>query len=115
MRRELIMGKMLLSNLSLMLVLLFAVQGCAMGSGPGPATITGTIRLVGNVPFARIVLTPTDSGRGTKEQDYLLIGPLQDELRKQYQGRLVTLEGTPCASPTPQFGKCFEPTRIIVR
>ena len=107
------MGKLLLGNLSLMLLLLLATQGCAMGSHPRPVTITGTIRLVGNVPFARVVLTQEGSVPGSGERDYLLIGPLQEELRKQYQGRLITLEGAHCASPTPQFTKCFEPTRII--
>lgn len=107
------MGKLLWGNLSLMLVMLIATQGCAMGSRPSPVTITGTIRLVGNAPFARVVLTREDSVQGSGERDYLLIGPLQEELRKQYQGRLITLEGTPCTSPTPQFSKCFEPTRIV--
>ena len=107
------MGKLLSSNLSLMLVLLLATQGCAMGSRPGSVTITGTIRLVGNAPFTRVVLTQKDAVPGSGERDYLLIGPLQEELRKQYQGRQITLEGIPCSSPTPQFTKCFEPARII--
>jgi hypothetical protein len=107
------MGKLLLSNFYLMMLLLLATQGCAMGSRPGPVTITGTIRLVGNAPFARVVLTLEDSVPGSGERDYLLIGPLQEKLRKQYQGRLITLEGAPCASPTPRFNRCFEPTRII--
>jgi hypothetical protein len=107
------MGKLLLSNFSLAMILLLAGQGCATGSHPGPATITGTIRLVGNAPFARIVLTREATVPDSGERDYLLIGPLQEKLSKQYQGRLVTLEGSPCSSPTPQFTRCFEPTRII--
>ncbi len=108
------MGKTAFAQLGALLVVLLATQGGAMGTR-GPVTLTGTIRLVGNAPFARLVLTPENSGQLTQERDYLLLGPLQDELRKRYQGRLVTLEGTPCASPLPQFSNCFEPARIIAR
>lgn len=106
------MGKMLLSHLSAMLVLMLTTQGCAMGvRKPDVTTLTGTVRVVGNAPFTRLVLTTTDQqGKGT---DYLLLGPLLDELRKQYQGQNVSLIGTPCTSPVPQFAKCFEPVRIV--
>ena len=106
------MVKVLFSHLSAMLVLLLTTQGCAMGvRKPDVTTLTGTVRVVGNAPFTRLVLTTTDQqGKGT---DYLLLGPLSDELRKQHQGQKVSLIGTPCTSPLPQFTKCFEPARIV--
>ncbi len=108
------MGKIAFGHLSALLVVLLATLGGGMGTRC-PVTLTGTIRLVGNAPFARLVLTPEHTDRPSQERDYLLLGPLQEELRQRYQGRLVTLEGTPCASPLPQFSNCFEPARIIAR
>lgn len=103
------MGRLLAGAALLMLA---AAHGFAMGTKPA-VTITGTIRLVGNAPFARVVLTEESPGRKPPVRDYLLTGALTDELRRRYQGRRVTLEGTPCASPLPQFTSCFEPARII--
>ncbi len=108
------MGKLMLCHLSILMMLLSAAQGCALGSRPGPATITGTIRLVGNEPFAKLVLTPDENAGGTPaERDYLLVGPLTDELKKKYQTKRITLEGSICASPSPGFARCFEPSRIL--
>ncbi|KAF0218342.1 MAG: hypothetical protein FD174_2959 [Geobacteraceae bacterium] len=106
------MGK-LMSGYVIVLLLLLATPGCATDTGKrAPMTLTGTVRLVGNAPFARIVLTTAGSG-GKGVHDYLILGPLQDELRKRYLGQKVSLEGIPCASPTPQFTSCFEPARIV--
>jgi hypothetical protein len=108
------MKKIFLAHLWGLLVLLVATQGCAMGTKRAQlTTITGTVRVVGNEPFTRLILTTTDSqGKGGS---WLLVGPLQDELRRRYQGNSVTLEGAPCASPKPEYPNCFEPTRIIAR
>lgn len=73
-------------------------------------TITGTVRVVGNEPFTRLVLTTGGEGR-----DYLLAGPLRDQLRRGYQGSVVTLEGKECPSPGPESAHCFEPSRIVAR
>ncbi len=107
------MRKTIIRQLSAILVILLAVQGCAMGSRPGPAVITGTIRLVGNEPFAHTVLIPGDNPDQTaRDQVYLLLGPLTEKLKKYYQSRKITLEGSVCASPSPEFSKCFRPTGI---
>ncbi len=103
------MGKLLAGAA---LLILAAAHGFAMGTKPA-VTITGTIRLVGNAPFARVVLTEETRGQTPPGKEYLLTGTLTDELRQRYQGRRVTLEGTPCTSPLPQFTSCFEPARII--
>ncbi len=108
------MGKVMFSHLSVMMMLLFAAQGCATGSRPGPVTITGTIRLVGNEPFARLVLTPDENfGNTPREREYLLVGPLTDELKRKYQLKRIRLEGSICVSPSPGFARCFKPSRIL--
>ncbi|MCM2356930.1 MAG: hypothetical protein NDI77_02185 [Geobacteraceae bacterium] len=109
------MVRILVGQLSALLVILSATQGCAMGVKQSElTTLTGTVRVVGNEPFARLVLT-TGSNRGGvgRGGNYLLLGPLQDELRRAHQGSMVTLEGKQCSSPTPEFTDCFEPSRII--
>lgn len=106
------MVKLLFGPLSGLLLLLLTTQGCAMGvRKTDAATLTGTVRVVGNEPFTRLVLTTADSGGSGK--DYLLVGPLRDELRKSYQGQKVSLEGALCTSPEPRFSNCFEPVRIV--
>lgn len=108
------MGKLIFGHLSVMMILLFAAQGCATGSRSGLVTITGTIRLVGNEPFARLVLTPDENvGNTPGEREYLLVGPLTDELKRKYQFKRMRLEGSICVSPSPQFAKCFKPSRIV--
>ncbi|WP_214173914.1 hypothetical protein [Geomobilimonas luticola] len=105
------MTKRLFGPLSGLLLLLLATQGCAMGvRKPGATTLTGTVRVVGNEPFTRLVLTTAGGVRG---KDYLLLGPLLDELRKRYQGQKVSLEGALCTSPEPRFSNCFEPVRVV--
>ncbi len=107
------MVKPLLRRFSVILLILFAGQGCAIASRPVTSTITGTIRLVGNEPFAHLVLIPGGKPDKTpREQVYLLVGPLTDKLKKQYQSREITLEGSECASPSPDFSKCFRPSGI---
>ena len=90
----------------LMLVLLASAPAGALGTRR-PVTVSGTVRVVGNEPFTRLVLTPAAGG-----SDWLLVGPLQDELRRRHQGQRVTLEGEPCPPPTPEFSRCFKPSRI---
>jgi hypothetical protein len=108
------MAKLMFSQLSVLITLLFAAQGCAMGARPGPVTITGTIRLVGNEPFARLVLTPDENlGTAPGEREYLLVGPLTEELKRSYQLKRMRLEGLICVSPLPEFARCFKPSRIL--
>jgi hypothetical protein len=100
--------------LVLFLILCFAAQGCAMGMTDNAkgATITGTLRVVGNEPLTHLVVTVEEErdGRGI---DYLIVGPLEKELRDRYQGKKVTLQGKTCSSPLPQFKKCFRPWKIM--
>ncbi len=111
------MAKILTGTVGVALVLLFAVLGCAMNmQGAGAKAITGTIRVVGNEPFTRVVLTVGENpDTATRDQDYLIVGPLGEELRRNYQWKKLTLEGTLCSSPDPAFKKCFNPVRIVGR
>lgn len=109
------MKRVLLVNALLFVVLLFSVQGCAMGAkDSGMKVITGTVRVVGNEPFTHVVLTLGENpDTATKDQEYLIVGPLEKELRSRYQWKRLTLEGSLCSSPTPEFSQCFNPSRIL--
>lgn len=110
------MCKLSFSLLCIVMMLGFTTQGCAMSQKNSDelTTITGTIRVVGHEPFTHLVLTVGDNPeKATRDQDYLIIGPLEEELRRHYQWRKVTLEGIICSSTTPEFAKCFNPVRII--
>ncbi len=100
----------------MLLTLVLALQSCVAGARDNPpATINGTIRVVGNEPLIQVVIRMNPlRDKGEKNRDTLILGPLAAELRRDFQGRVVTLEGGECASPSPRFSKCFNPTRIIV-
>jgi len=97
------------------LFLFFAAQGCAMSvQNSGSKALTGTVRVVGNEPFTQVVLTVGgNADRATGSRDYLIVGPLDEELREKYQGKKLTLHGTFCASPDSGFKKCFNPSKIV--
>jgi len=111
------MTKILSVTVVVALVLLGALLGCAMNmQGGGAQSITGTVRVVGNEPFTRVVLTVGENpDAATRDQDYLLVGPLGEELRRNFQWQKLTLEGTLCSSPDPAFKKCFNASRIVDR
>lgn len=98
--------------LTVVLLLLLASPVGAMG-GRKQVTITGTVRVVGNDPFTRVVLT-VSRGEGLTDgaRDWLIAGPLQEELRKRHQGKQVTLTGERCTPPSPAFTHCFQPVKI---
>ena len=108
--------KTIISRIGLIVTFICAMQSCFAGAkNSEPVTITGTIRVVGNEPFTHVVLTAGDgTDRTIRNRDYLLIGPLAEELRRHYQGQVVALEGMTCASPAPEFTQCFKPTRIVI-
>ena len=104
---------------ALALVLLTVVwtsAGLAMGKrNPDDlVSVTGVIRVTGNMPFARVVLVPQgeDPDRATMDRIYLVTGDKARELMDRYQGKTVTLLGPPCASPSPEFQKCIAPVEI---
>lgn len=106
------MAKALTRSLGIVLLLLLASTVGAMG-GRKPATLSGTVRVVGNEPFTRVVITASRSDEpvdGTR--DWLITGPLREELRKRHQGKQVTLIGEPCTPPSPEFSRCFRPVKI---
>lgn len=98
------------------LTLLAASFSCATSDGKNRQhlTVNGTVRVVGNEPLTQVVLTP-GAGRDKKPGgDYLVLGPLAAELRRDFQGRVVTLKGKECTSPVPRFSNCLKPDEIIV-
>jgi hypothetical protein len=109
------MLKQTIGHVVMVLTIVLATQSCtAIAKNSEPVTMTGTIRVIGNEPLTHLVLTARDNtDRAVKNGDYLIIGPLSEELRNRYQGKAVTLEGTICTSPSPEFTRCFKPTRIV--
>ncbi len=98
-----------------MVMALYASQSCVAGtSNNRPETISGTIRIVGNEPFTQVIIRPASRSGANHRQDTLIIGPLAEELRSDFQGKAVTLEGNECTSPASRFSKCFRPTKIMI-
>lgn len=110
------MVKDIIIQSGLILALAFSIQSCSVGAKSGePSTITGTIRIVGSEPLTHVILRMNHAeDKNGQHTDYFIKGPLAHELRKNLQGRVVTLEGTACTSPYPQFTKCFKPTDVMV-
>jgi len=99
-----------------LLLTVVSSSGWAMGSN-NPAdmiSVTGVIRVKGNAPFTRVLLIPQgeDPDRVTKDKVYLVTGDLATELMQRDQNRTVTLLGTLCTSPSPEYQKCITPTGI---
>ena len=109
------MARIMAGKVIVAIILLFAVEGCAMNmQKPETKVLTGTIRIVGNEPFTHVVLTVGENAdRASGDRDYLIVGPLGEQLRKKYQGKKLTLHGTLCPSPAPGFKKCFNPSRVV--
>lgn len=104
--------------LLLLLGLPLALGSGACAGGPDRAshlrTIQGVVRVVGNEPFTRVVVTSLGDAAGdTGRVDYLIEGPLAEELRAGYQGRTVALEGRDASPSRPGFRYGFAPTRIL--
>lgn len=109
------MVRIMAGKLIVAIIVLFAVEGCAMDmQNSDMKVLTGTIRVVGNQPFSSVVLTlGANPDIATIDQQYLIVGPLRDSLRRSYQGKKLTLEGALCTSPDPVFKNCFNPARIV--
>lgn len=107
------MFKELVIPYGIMLLLLFSLQSCVAAAKSDPVSINGTIRIVGSEKLSHVVLRTGDAG-DKDVRDYLITGPLVQELRSNFQGKVVTLEGTVCSSQSPEFTRCFKPANVIV-
>lgn len=87
--------------------------GECMGKNCETVTLKGTVRVVGNEPFARLVLTVPDPREGGRPTDHLVKGPLAEEIRNRHQGEVITVEGRYCADRGPGNRPCFEPEKIL--
>jgi hypothetical protein len=95
----------------------FPAPGAHAMSHPREAPVkrvTGTVRVVGNEPFTRTVVTPGPSDSPQPRPDCLVAGPLEKELRARYQGKVVTLEGSACPDPPADAADCIVPSKIIL-
>ena len=75
--------------------------------------LKGKVRVVGNEPFTRLVLTVPPAGEGGRPADHVVTGPLAEELRSRYQGKIVSVECRRCADSGPGRLPCIEPERIV--
>ena len=75
--------------------------------------IKGTVRVVGNEPFPRLVLTVKDTEGSKMQQDYVVVGSLAKKIWDQYQGKVIEIEGIYCAESVPERLPCIEPIKII--
>jgi len=87
--------------------------GECMGKHGETFVLKGTVGVVGNEPFSRLVLTvqpPDGCGRPT---DHVVKGPLAPELRSRHQGKVVTVECRRCAESARDLLPCIEPVKIV--
>jgi len=104
--------------LAAVLALCLAMTSCG-ASGDGVKKdgetflLRGTVGVVGNEPFARLVLSVAPTGGSGRPTDYAVKGPLAEELRSRHQGRVVTVECRRCGESAPARLPCIEPVRII--
>jgi len=101
-----------------LLLLGFAMASCSASSGEvkkngETVMIRGTVRVVGNEPFSRLVLTVQEPEGGKNQKDFVIKGPLEKNIWDQYQGRVIVVEGRYCAETGPEHVPCIEPERII--
>lgn len=109
------MVRIKITKLLVVCIFFFTVEGCAMEmQKPETKILTGTIRVVGSEPFTKVVLALGPNPDVTPiDREYLLIGPLSETLRRNYQGKKLRVEGANCTSPDPVYKNCFNPARII--
>ncbi len=106
------------SFLLAVLALCLAMTSCgASGDGvrkdDGTFLLTGTVGVVGNEPFSRLVLSVAPAGGSGPPADHAVKGPLAEELRSRHQGRVVTVECRRCGESAPGRFPCIEPVRIV--
>ena len=100
------------------LLLCFAITSCSASSedvkkNEETKILRGTVRVVGNEPFTRLVLTVQAAKNEGKQKDYVIKGSLEKEIWDQHQGRVIVVEGSYCPETDPEHQFCFEPSRII--
>lgn len=106
---------------SLPLALVFAISGCFDGGGNNPPlAVHGTIEVKTIDGRLYVVLATNqlgaDESKGEKygRRDYLIKGPLAEELRSNFRGKSVTVEGTVCSSSLSQIADCLRPAKIMI-
>ena len=110
------------ANATLAICMLFPLlAGCAgfvnSAAAENTFTLKGNVRVTGNEPFIRLVLTVPSAENNSSPQDHLIQGLLAKELREQYQGRTVTVEYVKCPVSVQETAlgpsRCIEPIKIL--
>jgi hypothetical protein len=88
--------------ISLPLLLGILAWGCST------LRVEGTVTVKGNVPHTCLVLVQKDNTQ------YSLVGPLAEQIWRQYQGRTIRVEGRILkASPAPGIPAELEVIRVL--
>lgn len=100
----------------LILLAIFGFTGCyESGQNNQPVTIHGTIRIKTVEDGTYVVLAANQPENKTGgNRDYLIKGPLTEELRSNFRGKAVTLEGRLCSSSLSQIADCLRPAKIMI-
>jgi hypothetical protein len=100
-------------------VLIFFISTSCTASGESmkkngeTVIIKGTVRVVGNEPFPRLVLTVKETEGSKMQKNYAITGSLAKEIWDKYQGRVIVIEGKYCIESVPEHLPCIEPERIV--
>jgi hypothetical protein len=98
------------------LALFFVINGCFdSAQNKNAVTIHGIVKVktIDDEPCVLLAGSQREGGKTTK-RDYLIKGPLAEELRSNFQGKAVTLEGSLCSSSIPQIADCLRPEKIMI-
>lgn len=91
----------------------FGGTGECMGKRGETLVLKGTARVVGNAPFARLVLTVPAPEGNEPPKNYTIKGHLAEEIGTRHQGKTVTVECRPCKEDARDRLPCIEPVRIV--
>lgn len=103
-------------RLLLTFAILFAITACFEGAQGRIMTVHGIIHIK-KLDDSFYVVLASNQPAGKKDggkRDYLIKGPLREELGSNFQGRAVTLEGAHCISPFPEIAECLKPSKIMI-
>ncbi|MBE0602509.1 MAG: hypothetical protein IH611_02630 [Deltaproteobacteria bacterium] len=87
--------------------------GECMGMRGETFVLKGTARIVGNAPFARLVLTVPAPEGNDPPKNYTIKGHLAEEIGTRHQGKVVTVECRRCEESARDLLPCIEPVKIV--
>ena len=77
-----------LNRLATILVTLGVLLQVLFGCNTHLKKVSGKLAMVGHSPFTYLSI------RGKDQVEYRIVGPMEEQLAKEYQGKTITLKGT---------------------